>query len=382
MQWTLPFAIDRTVSKGLIDQMVDGIKAAVASGGYRPGDRLPPVRALAELAGVSLIVPRLAIRQLEREGIVATRPRIGTIVRAPDEKIWRGRVLLVVPESDGNFMINVVTGVMRNALSVRGYHLERVTVPKNSEGKYDFRFLDLAVRIKADLIIVAFRRPDVIRKIRSLTIPFVVMGEIGKGPAEGAVGVVGITAAAASREFVRQCQLHGVKRVMEVGFCRTAIGGKAHLFEKSGIVYDSWVVRHRGDCRRHDLVGMSTVAAFERRLAGDRSWLPDVFYFNDDFVASGALMALTHHGIRMPEDIKVVSFVNLGLGPIFYRKLTAFECDSFCYGNRSRPYCSAFWKTESGQATFCLSCATSPARRFPDQANRASTVVKNPAVPH
>lgn len=332
MKLTLPFSIDRSGSKSLIDQMVDGIKAAVASGHYQPGEKLPSVRALAELAGVSLIVPRLAIRRLEREGVVTTRPRIGTLVCDAGEKRWRGRILFVVPETDGNFMINIVTGEMRKGLAMRGYHLERVTVPMRANGKYDFTFLDLAMKMRPDLIIVAFRRPDVIRRIRSLKIPFVVMGELDKGPVEGALGVVGITDVAAAQQFVRQCQRHGVKRVMEVGFYRASTGGVKRLFKESGIVCDTWVIRHKGDCRRHDLVGMSAAAAFERRLAGGRSWLPDAFYFNDDFVASGALTVLTHHGIRIPEDVKVVSFVNLGLGPIFYRKLTAFECDSFCFG--------------------------------------------------
>ena len=312
--------------------MVDGIKAAVASGRYKPGEKLPSVRALAELAGVSLIVPRLAIRQLEREEVVTTRPRVGTLVCDVGGKRWRGRILFVVPETDGNFMINIVTGEMRNNLAMRGYHLERVTVPMTANGKYDFTFLDLAMRVRPDLIVVAFRRPDVIRRIRSLKIPFVVMGELGKGSVEGAVGVVGITDVAAAQEFVKQCQLYDVKRVMEVGFYRASTGGLSRLFRNTGIVCDAWVIPHRGDCRRHDLVGMSAAAAFGRRLAGGKSWLPDVFYFNDDFVASGALMALAHKGIRVPEDVKVVSFANLGLGPIFYRKLTAFECDSFCFG--------------------------------------------------
>lgn len=329
---TLPFAIDRTGSQSLTDQMVDGIKAAVASGHYQPGEKLPSVRALAELAGVSLIVPRLAIRRLERENVVMTRPRIGTLVCDAKEKRWRGRILFVVPETDGNFMINIVTGEMRKSLAVRGYHLERVTVPMSASGRYDFTFLNLAMRIRTDLIIVAFRRPEVIRRIRSLAVPFVVMGEIGNGSAAGAAGAVGITDSAASREFVSQCRLHGVKRVTEVGFWRASTGGMARFFEKSGIRCDAWVIRHRGDCRRHDLVGMSAAAAFERRLSRSRDWLPDVFYFNDDFVASGALMALTHKGIRVPEDVKVVSFANIGLGPVFYRKLTVFACDSFRYG--------------------------------------------------
>ncbi len=329
---SLPFKLDRAVAKSLTEQLVDGIKAAVDSGCYQPGDRLPSVRALAEQMGVSPIVSRLAIRRLEREDVVITRPRIGTIVRAPTEKTWRGRVLFVVPESDGNFMINVVSGEVRNRLAVRGYHLERVAVPKMANGKYDFTFLDLAVRIRADMILVAYRRPGVIRRIRSLNIPFVVLGGIRRGPVKGAVGLIGMSSDVASGDFVRRCKLAGVKRVMKVGFSPDNVSAMPGLLKKVGIDCKIWTIRHRGDSRRHDLVGMNAAAAFERRLAAGMDWLPDVIYFDDDFVASGALSAMTHHGIRVPEDVKVVSFANLGLGPVFYRRLTTFECDPFRFG--------------------------------------------------
>ena len=158
------------------------------------------------------------------------------------------------------------------------------------------------------------------------------MGSIAEGPVRGAVGMVGMSARAAAQELVRRCQANGFRRVMRVGFSPEKSDYMARLFRDAGLEYESWTVRHRGDARRHDLVAVSACSAFERRLASGREWLPDVFYFNDDFVASGALMSLAHHGVRVPEDVRVVSFANLGLGPVFYRPLTTFECDSFAYG--------------------------------------------------
>ena len=331
---SLPFKLDRAVAKSLTEQLVDGIKAAVDSGCYQPGDRLPSVRALAEQMGVSPIVSRLAIRRLEREDVVITRPRIGTIVRAPTEKTWRGRVLFVVPESDGNFMINVVSGEVRNRLAVRGYHLERVAVPKMANGKYDFTFLDLAVRIRADMILVAYRRPGVIRRIRSLNIPFVVLGGIRRGPVKGAVGLIGMSSDVASGDFVRRCKLAGVKRVMKVGFSPDNVSAMPGLLKKVGIDCKIWTIRHRGDSRRHDLVGMNAAAAFERRLAAGMDWLPDVIYFDDDFVASGALSAMTHHGIRVPEDVKVVVRSDAEIAPVYTKPFTRFEVDPVKAGEK------------------------------------------------
>ena len=50
--------------------------------------------------------------------------------------------------------------------------------------------------------------------------------------------------------------------------------------------------------------------------AGGRGWLPDVLFFVDDYIASGAMVALLHEGVRIPEDVRVASLYNKGLGPV------------------------------------------------------------------
>lgn len=327
---SLPFSIDRADSRSLIDQVVDGIREGVLSGFYREGEKLPSIRQLAKQAGVSLIVPKLAIRRLEREGVVVTRPRIGTVVRCRGETVWRGRVVLLIPESYGNFCVNVVSGVMRNILAEDGYRLEAVTVPLRADGTYDFRFAELALKQATNLVVMVYNRPAVLKFVRARRIPFVVFGEAGDVP--GALGGVWLSSESAARAFVRRCLATGAKRVLEIGFCREGMGQVTDAVRQAGLCAESWMIPNRGDVRRHDCVSASVVAAFERRLGRGRDWLPDVIFFNDDFVATGGLMALAHHGVRIPEDVGVVSFANRGLGPVFYRRLTMFENDSVRVG--------------------------------------------------
>ena len=56
--------------------------------------------------------------------------------------------------------------------------------------------------------------------------------------------------------------------------------------------------------------------------------LPDLIVFNDDILAQGALTALLARGVRIPEDVKVVSLANRGAGPVFVKPLTRFEADA------------------------------------------------------
>ncbi len=64
----------------LYQQIVDQVRALVALGALRTGDRLPTVRELAVRARVNRNTAARAIQQLESEGVVRTRVGQGTFV--------------------------------------------------------------------------------------------------------------------------------------------------------------------------------------------------------------------------------------------------------------------------------------------------------------
>ena len=53
------------------------IRKAIGDGTYKPGERLPPERQLAEIFGVSRQGVREALRGLEASGLVSSRPGAG-----------------------------------------------------------------------------------------------------------------------------------------------------------------------------------------------------------------------------------------------------------------------------------------------------------------
>ncbi|QDB79714.1 GntR family transcriptional regulator [Georgenia wutianyii] len=59
------------------------VTAQVAGGSLRPGDRLPPVRRLAEELGIAPNTVARAYRELEADGVLVGRGRAGTFVAAP-----------------------------------------------------------------------------------------------------------------------------------------------------------------------------------------------------------------------------------------------------------------------------------------------------------
>ncbi len=65
-------------------QVREQVTALVDAGALRPGDRLPPVRRLAEDLGLAAGTVARAYRELEAAGVIETRGRAGSFVTGDD----------------------------------------------------------------------------------------------------------------------------------------------------------------------------------------------------------------------------------------------------------------------------------------------------------
>ena len=75
--------LDRDGSRSITDQIAGAFSDAINEGELAPGDKLPPTRALAELAGVNHLTAARAYRRLAELGLVTSRVGAGTFVRGP-----------------------------------------------------------------------------------------------------------------------------------------------------------------------------------------------------------------------------------------------------------------------------------------------------------
>ena len=98
-----PFIIDRKSTKNFPDQMTDGLRQAIVSGYYRPGERLPTIREFSKLLHVSIRAPLEAIDRLREENLVSSHPRHGITVVAKGDRVYKGHILFVSPDGDENF---------------------------------------------------------------------------------------------------------------------------------------------------------------------------------------------------------------------------------------------------------------------------------------
>lgn len=65
----------------IYEQLVDGIQSMIKGGKLKPGDSLPPIRALASQLEISINTVARAYMELERVGLIESNGRKGSFVK-------------------------------------------------------------------------------------------------------------------------------------------------------------------------------------------------------------------------------------------------------------------------------------------------------------
>ena len=323
----IPFSLDRDARASLADQLAENVRMLVRSGRYREGDVLPTLDEFSRHLGVSLIVVRQALRKLSDEGVVKARPRIGTVILPPKARVWKGNVIVVLPERYDNYLVSIVSGILCQSLLKSGYLISNVIVFLDKRGKPDFRLLDTVAAQPTDLAVVLFDRWGMARRISRLGIPLVVVGEGRKSNCR-CDDYIRYDSSAAVPEFVAHCRASGVGLV-EVVSVGSRIPDVSRPLISAGIGVVARDVEMRRERGIREDVERSVFDYFRRRLGSSSPQLPDVLFFNDDFAARGALTALQGSGIHVPGDVSVVTWSNAGNAPVYSCTLTRMEIDPF-----------------------------------------------------
>ncbi len=328
-----PFSLDRTRHRDLTEQLVSSLRTAILTGYYRAGDFLPPVRDLAVEVGVSPGIAARALSRIREEGLISPRPRIGSVVCEKNRPLWKGHVVIVVPPGLGNPFENFVYAVVRDRLTAAGYLTTPVSVGETSPGKFDdFALLDTVLRQQTDLVVLIQSWPNVTRWLSRRGTPYVRLAYDEFSSPNG-VGQVFLRTDAAVASFVAHCAEKKVDSVTQVAV-KDRFNISAAL-ESAGVRVTN--LRVPNSLYSASGFDISTWAAntFSRLLAAKgRAWLPDLIFFHDDHLATGALFAIYDAGLRVPDDVRVVTWANKNYGPAFVKPLTRIEMDNAAIGEK------------------------------------------------
>lgn len=341
---TIPFSISRNDSRSLIDQAADGLRAAIGSGFFKVGVPLPSYDELASELGVSRNVMRAAVGKLRDENLVRSRPRIGSVVLGRHEPVWNGRVLLLLSDRAVGYYKSMFLCELQDQLAKAGYYTQTFRATEGLPGKYDLKPLERILDQSFDLTFMFYGRETFERFFSRRRLPYVAYS-LETHPRRGRVGRVFQSNDSALGEFVRHCIVSGVKHVTHVK-CWGDAPDLRSAFKSTGITVTDWEI-DLSNGRQHSAEGVqrSAMEQFLNFLANGKPALPDVFFFSDDYLTAGAMTALQHMGVQSPEDVRIVTLSNSGLGPVYLRAFTRFEVDPVRHGRITADALIAYLKT-------------------------------------
>ncbi len=329
------FAIDRLMAKSLTKQICDGYRAAIADGRLAGGEHFPTCREICDEFGVSMIVSAAVVKQLGREGLIRSRPHSGSFVVPRKSTAWRGTVLFVNAGGTVSAYASVLAATLRESMTAAGFLLASIDMPSRFIEETDISRLSAALAARPSLVVLLHARPEVLAAVARAGVDYVVADD-GAKPYNGKMpgscrGVVVTDYRSAIADFAAHCKAAGVRSVMEVGFEKDYASAVAAL-RRSGIGVSTLRVKETVEFRHYGHVQRVGLAAVEKLLAKGKGALPDLVYFTDDYLASGALISFARHGIRFPDDVRFVSLATKGFEPVWWQEVTRIEWNWFAQG--------------------------------------------------
>ena len=326
----MSFSVDRSSKRDLSDQVVCGLRRAILTARYPAGSCLPTLSELSASLGVSMNTVRAAFRRLSDEGMIVSRTGVGSIVQPLGRRVCRGQVLLVFPESKSSYVISEMSYFLRNALMEEGYFVNEIVVPLDSNGRHRLEMLKLHLSEPIDLVIQIHRTPPIRRALMDSGVPFLTFDFDPSGRIRAGNCVCHVCAHldGGADELIAQCRAVNVKSVF-LACAWSQCRNLARLFGKAGIAVVSRQFCTSEHYGRQEGVQRAGMEAIERIMTDEPQLLSGLLVFPDDDVfASGGLMALACAGLRIPEDVKVVTLSNKGAGPVYPKTLARLEVDA------------------------------------------------------
>lgn len=357
----LPFVIDRTVNMSLTEQMFQGLRNAIVHGRYKPGQLLPGMLELAAAAGVSEKVARHALARLAETGWCTARRGARSVV-ADRGKERLGRVLFFNSETAFGYYPSLLVETIRSRLLKADYRMTAISA-------YDIRkdgssrILEESLKEHWELVVENGMRPGARKAIEESGWPFLVLGDGEKcvpSRVESCVGQIENRMGLALSDFVHACVKRGVRSVVQFLYAEGAFDA-SEMLAMPGVGCETVRIPR---CRsQFDMYSRAYTAmkALLKRLGGR---LPDVFLFTDDHLTQGAVLALMEHGVRVPEDVRVVTHSNRGLGPFWTKPFTRLEMNPVAHGAEIADAILAYLRTRRLPAGIVLGSEWTPGETF------------------
>ena len=326
--------IDRDSALPIAVQLAQQLRWLIVRGQASVGDRLPPVRELADVLGINMHTVRAAYQELSRAGLISSRPGAGTIVSAYDPERLSSSVAdipsftigVIVPSLE-EFYTPMLEGI-EDALQ-EGPAMVVVCNTREDSGKAAWYVDQLVARGTDGIILVAQDQLDAsgAPMPRIPAFPPIVVVDWPTAPDP----VVFFDMEGAGHQAAAHLIEHGHESIGVItppmaspSIADTHTGIQQALSDNS-LTLQSEYVAHVPDFSTQ-----SGIEGAEQLLALDPP--PAAILAFGDQLAIGVIQAATSHGINIPTDIALVSLGDIAVAPYLDPPLTTVHQDAAAAG--------------------------------------------------
>jgi LacI family transcriptional regulator len=326
--------IDRDSALPLRVQLAEQLRWLIVRGQASVGDRLPPVRQLADELGINMHTARAAYQELSRAGLITSRPGAGTTVSAYDPERLSNSVAdipsftigVIVPSLEEFYtpMLEAIEDALQE-----GPTMLVVCNTREDSGKAAWYVDQLVARGTDGIILIAQDQhdPSGVPIPRIPGFPPIVVVDWPTAPDP----VVFFDMEGAGHQAAAHLIEHGHERigVITPPMARPSIAdthtGIHQALSDSSLTLQSEYVAHVPDFSTQSGIGGAA-----QLLAFDPP--PTAILALGDQLAIGVIQAANSHGLNIPTDLALVSFGDIAVAPYLDPPLTTVHQDAAAAG--------------------------------------------------
>jgi DNA-binding LacI/PurR family transcriptional regulator len=331
-------SIDLDSDRALSVQLAEQLTWLIASGQIHKGEKLPPVRGLADHLGISFHTVRAAYQKLEAKSLIATRQGSGSVAAEFDpvalaqssSDLPTHTVGLVLPNLINPFYTALVQGAEEVA---RSSHMLLILCSTFEDATKAKEYLDMLVAKRVDGLIVASyalhqeglgQRVDVLA--RALPVPIVTIDR----PSEAGYMVL-LDSEGAAYAATKHLIQHGHREIaiitcgLELPSLDQCYQGYTRAMQEHALPQDPRLVSEV-----EDFTFESGYKAAKRLLDEPRA--PSAIFAGGDLLAIGAMRAIRDRGMRIPADVAIIGYTDIEIATYAEPPLTTVSAPAYQLG--------------------------------------------------
>jgi DNA-binding LacI/PurR family transcriptional regulator len=321
-------------------QIADQIRWSIVTGELKPGEKLPPVRSLAEQLGVNFHTIRAAYRILEDNQLLATRQGIGSIVLeysssdiVKNNTVPTHTIGIIVPDLQNPFYPILINGVSRVA---NEQNVLVITSDTTEQVKLGNAFFDMLITKRVDGILISPmgdkpQAGDMFDEgeYYDFPIPLVFVDR----PNVKGYSVL-LDARGAGYKSTQHLVDHGHRKIavltgdLKVPTLFQCYEGYLDALDRNGLIFDDRLVV--------EVEAFTYQQGYDATLKLIRDkMLPSAIFAAGDILAIGALRALKENHIRVPEDVAITGYNDIDVSNFVSPLLTSVTIPARQMGEES-----------------------------------------------